>query len=367
MARTYADEQHGWALAKRGKAAKAIKIAETGDGVPLGTVRDIGVPYQPITAARVAFRAWVDRFMRANRGDNVTVASILDDNLARLARENKTTRTTSVRHDRLKKFFVIGVADVSHELCQQYAQEMDKDGYSAHTIWGDLNSLRSALRSAYQRKKIKEPCHEFVWNVAKPAGRQNQLTPEQFWKWYDAAKSDHIRLFLLIGLLTGQRHEAICQLRWDHVDFERNLIDFRASKRKRQSVLDKGFQKERGIVHIGDTLRTALLTAKQRAVSNYVIEYQGRPVLASGGCSGGCRVAREKAGLPDWVVPHILRHTAATWAEAEGIDIETVAQMTGHRDTRVLAEIYVHRSGKKSKAAVEAVEKRLGAKLRTVK
>jgi integrase len=63
----------------------------------------------------------------------------------------------------------------------------------------------------------------------------------------------------------------------------------------------------------------------------------------------------------------VLRHTAATWAVEGGIDVDKVADMTGHADRRTLEGIYVHKSGQSSRTAVEAVEKKLGGRLRVVK
>lgn len=364
MARPYAATEDGWALAKRGKKAIAFKVAETGDNVPVGTQRDLGCSYVPVKASVVAFKAWVARFRAASRGENPLLTAILDDNLARLEREGHTWRTTQTRYRRLAAFFgSVGVKDVSHALCQAYAKAA-QEMLSPWTIWGDLNALRSALRSAWQSKVIDAPCHEYVWNIAKPSGRERTITPEEFWRWYDAATSQHIRLFLVIALLTSARHEAICQLRWEHVDFEKGLIDFAASMRERKSVLDKGWQKNRAVVAITDTLRSYLVAAREVAQTAYVIEYQGKAVEH---CREGCARARKAAGLSDDVSPHVLRHTAATWAEAAGIDIERVAMMTGHADKRVLEQIYVHRSGEGSRSAVEAVEKQLGPRLRVIK
>lgn len=364
MARQYAAEEDGWALAKRGDAAKAIKVRETGDGVPLGTIRDLATPYQPVTAAKTAFRAWLGRFRQANRGANPPVSDILADNLMRLEREGHTTRTTATRYARLKRFFAVGVKDVSHELCESYARTQEAEGYSPHTIWGDLNCLRSALKSAFERKKIDHPCHVYCWNIAKPPGRKVVITPDEFWRWYDHATSAHIRLFLVIALMTSARHEAICQLKWDHVDFETGVIDFTASMRNKRGVADKGYQKARAKVVMTATLRGFLLAARAVARSSHVIEYQG---LSVKNCESGCTSARIAAGLPAGVTPHILRHTAATWAVESGIDVDRVAEMTGHADRRTLETIYVHRTGKGSQAAVEAVETKLGGRLRVVK
>lgn len=369
MARLYAAERDGWALAKRGKQAKAVKIRETGDGVPVGTVRALGVPYEPITPAITAFHAFVEKLLWVAKGRNPPVSYVLDWRLNYLSNHGHNSKQARTRFRRLADHFGhIGVYDVTMELCRQYADRRSKEGYANASIHGDLGHLRSALRSAWREKIIDYPAHEHVWNISTPEGRKHVLTPDQFWAWYDAATSAHIRLFLLIALLTAQRHRAILELKWDHVDFERRLIDFTASLKKNKSVTDRGYQKPRGIVKMSDTLYAHLMAAKSVATTAYVIEYQGRPVMSQGGCWRGVTTARKAAELPDWVTPHVLRHTAVSWAADTGVDVEKIASMTGHKDRRVLESVYLHRDkGVHSSDAVDAVDAKIGGRLRIIK
>lgn len=68
--------------------------------------------------------------------------------------------------------------------------------------------------------------------------------------------------------------------------------------------------------------------------------------------------ALERAGLPAAIRIHDLRHTAATNLIATGNDIPTVQYITGHKDTKVLLEIYSHYQQGRDRAAVERVEER---------
>ena len=68
--------------------------------------------------------------------------------------------------------------------------------------------------------------------------------------------------------------------------------------------------------------------------------------------------ALERAQLPARIRVHDLRHTAATNLIAAGNDISTVQYITGHRDTKVLLEIYSHYQQGRDREAVEKVEAR---------
>jgi integrase len=66
--------------------------------------------------------------------------------------------------------------------------------------------------------------------------------------------------------------------------------------------------------------------------------------------------ALERAELPTVIRVHDLRHTAATNLIAAGNDISTVQYITGHKDTKVLLEIYSHYQQGRDREAVERVE-----------
>jgi integrase len=68
-----------------------------------------------------------------------------------------------------------------------------------------------------------------------------------------------------------------------------------------------------------------LVDARELAVSNYVIEYGGKPVLdIKRGFAAACRRAKLEK-----VTPHTLRHTGATWLAQAGIPLWQIAGMLG--------------------------------------
>ena len=70
-------------------------------------------------------------------------------------------------------------------------------------------------------------------------------------------------------LTTAARVTAVLALTWDRVDFERRQINLR---------LGEGRRKGRAIVPINDTLLSALIDARQGALTDYVVEWACRPV-----------------------------------------------------------------------------------------
>ena len=62
-----------------------------------------------------------------------------------------------------------------------------------------------------------------------------------------------------------------------------------------------------------------------------------------------------EAGLP-WIRLHGLRHTMASLALQNGVDIATVSERLGHADTRITAQIYLHGSRETDRAAADALD-----------
>jgi len=72
------------------------------------------------------------------------------------------------------------------------------------------------------------------------------------------------------------------------------------------------------------------------ATIRHVVHWKGSNVLA---VKKSFKAAREAAGLPEWVIPHCLRHTAITWAMQAGLRPNTVCEFFGVT-TKVMEDVY---------------------------
>ena len=62
-----------------------------------------------------------------------------------------------------------------------------------------------------------------------------------------------------------------------------------------------------------------------------------------------------QAGLGDWS-PYEMRHTAITLHSKAGVPIEQIADLAGHKDTRMLMNVYRHTDQESIDAGVSALE-----------
>ncbi len=203
--------------------------------------------------------------------------------------------------------------------CLAYTAMRRKAGRSNSTIRTELEALRSCLRWHYGNDAPKivtptpsKPRERFLSKADREALLANIETP-------------HVRLFVEIALATGARAGAILDLTWDRVG---ETIDFQPAGRDKSN-------KRRTVVPVTPRLREALDTARQAALTDYVIEYGGKPVKS---VKTALKAAARRSGVT--FSAHDLRRSAARWMAEADVPMEMIAQMLGHTSTRITYQHY---------------------------
>jgi integrase len=220
---------------------------------------------------------------------------------------------------------------------RQYAVKRRAEGVSDGTILKEINTVRQGINWAKAPGAVFEA-------PSQPAPRDRHLTKTEFDKLLAGCEQPHVRLFVVLALSTAGRKQAILDLTWTRVDFERNQI--------RLGVVGESGRKGRATVAMTDRARAELEEAQRAAVTPYVIEYGGKKV---GNIKKGFGAAVKRAGLVD-VVPHDLRHTAAVWMAESGTSMAEIAQVLGHSDERITFRIYARYSPDHLRRAMTALE-----------
>ena len=239
---------------------------------------------------------------------------------------------------------------VTTDDCRAYTAARRADGLKDGTIWSHLGQLRMALNWAARSGLIERAPH--IERPAQPMPKERYLTEREVERLMDAESEPHIKLAALLMLTTACRVTAALELTWARVDMDRGLINLRTS--------DSTTRKGRAVVPINDTLRPALLSAREAALSDHVIEWAGGPVKS---IKKGFGALVRRAGLKD-VTPHVLRHTCGVRMAEGGVPMEVISQMMGHSNTRVTAQVYARFSPEYLRDAAAALD---FGKLRAVK
>src|SRR5262249_31385396 len=182
--------------------------------------------------------------------------------------------------------------------------------------------------------------------------RERWLTRDEAARLLRAARGpwsrSHLPLFILIGLYTGRRKEAICSLRLPQVDLVNRLIAFRVPGRNETD-------KRRGWVRIPPRLYPHLVCARRRGSDlGYVVNDHGlRIKRVDRGFKSACR----RAGLSE-VTPHTLRHTAATWLMKARVPIWEAGQYLSMSEA-TLVRVYAHHNPDFTSAAADPIGQRI--------
>lgn len=218
----------------------------------------------------------------------------------------------------LKPHFAHLRADqVDRETCKAYGKK--RKGRSNGTIIKELGMLHAALKWAGHAPKT-------FWKPPTPDPREVFIDKAQFERLFQAAKSDHVKTFLMLAWYTAGRKEALLSLTWDQVKFKGSEID-----------LGKGVgNKRRARVPMNADLQKWLQRAQQAATSDYVVEWASDRVLS---IRKGFDEAAKRAKLSH-ITPHDLRRSAARRMVEQGISLHKVSQILGHTNVTVTARVY---------------------------
>lgn len=176
------------------------------------------------------------------------------------------------------------------------------------------------------------------------------LTPEQAKSLVHAASHDqnpHLYPFVVIGLETGMRKMEILGMKRTDVDTARRLIyipEAKAGMREQPITSGLADYLQRYIESLHEESKWLFPCSASKTGHTVAIEKAFRRVVAD-------------AGLPSAVCRHTLRHTAITHLVQSGVDLPTVARISGHKTLSMVAK-YAHANGEHIQAATDKLERR---------
>lgn len=248
--------------------------------------------------------------------------------------------------------------------------------------------LSMALEEAVRRGKIPR-------NVASiallPEVRSTQervsLTAEQARMMHKAAHGDRLEALWLLALTRGLRPGELLGLTWADVDLDASppVIHLRNSLRSRKDPLG-GRRWALGDLKAGASQRTlALPEATATALAEWQVRQRRELKWAGALCQpafmehGGLvfatakgaplekrnvrrsfRTLMDRAGIPGEWTTYNLRHSTASLLSDQRVPIETIADLLGHRDTRMVERVYRHQVRPVMEAGADEMDELLG-------
>lgn len=210
------------------------------------------------------------------------------------------------------------------------------------TVRRELGVLQAALNHAHAEGLLIHP----IAVTLPPAGapRDRWLTRDEVARLLHHAEP-HVQRFIVLAIYTGRRASAILELTWMRVDLMNGQIRFQA-----EGLAET--KKRRGRVRIPRQLK-GHLRRWSGGRDTHVVAHQGRQVSS---IKKGIMGAARRAGIEN-VTPHVLKHTAITWAIKNGLHLEDAAE---YFDTspETMRKHYWHHSPHHQERAVEIIERR---------
>ena len=308
-----------------------------------GETRRVSLRTQSRETAESALRSFAEQYEIFQRPQIITLEFVWNGYRETL-KGRPAFQTMGFEGRSILPFFgTMAAGSIVEDICLAYVSKRRDAGRKDGTISTELGRLRSALKWAEKKNLItKAP---YISRPAMSPPKNLRLTRQQAWLFLSSCITLHIRLFAILAMTTGARVGALLGLTWNQVDLERKIIDLKGPGHN-------GAQKGRAVVPINRTLMAALQEAKRGALTDFVVEWDGRPVKS---VKKGLAAAGRRCGLP-WVTAHVFRHSAASWMAEAGISMDRIAAFLGHSDSRITSRVYAKFSPDYLRDAAEALE-----------
>ncbi len=231
-------------------------------------------------------------------------------------------------------------------------------GLSAKTVRNIHQIISSALNLAKrQRLIVNDPAD----GCALPRLERKEmktLTKEQLAAFFREAKESGIYEMYYVELATGLRRGELLGLKWEDIDLERGSL------RVRRQVARINGEVTEAPLKTKNSYRTlpladgtvAVLTEQKKKAGNSPWVFPsptGGPISPDSVLHMLHRVL-DRAGLPH-IRFHDLRHTFATLALQNGVDIKTVSGMLGHFSAGFTLDTYAHVTTQAKKEAANTI------------
>lgn len=257
----------------------------------------------------------------------------------------------------------IKLKDLSPVHVQKFYRSLSGKGLSPKTVRNIHGVLHEALDKAIRMDMLKRNVSQYCDLPKKRKKEMHPLSDVQLAKFLAIAKAtdeDYYPIFF-VAFFTGLRQCELIGLTWDCINFERETLrvyrqycridygdrvgeyDFAPLKNDKERTFGVAHQviamlKQIKIRQAEQKLSGSLTYGNRQGF--VFTRSDGRPISASTMYHHFKRIVTEM-GLPE-VRFHDARHTYATLALQNGVDIKTLSMALGHATTSFTLDVYGH-------------------------
>ncbi|MFA5093477.1 MAG: site-specific integrase [Candidatus Omnitrophota bacterium] len=243
----------------------------------------------------------------------------------------------------LKKYFGSKcLHEITPEDIERYRAERIKE-----VTKSTVNRVLNCLSSLYNRgiewgKVISNPVSK-VKLFKVPEKRIRYLEKEEINRLL-ANCCEHLKPIVIVALHTGMRKGEILGLRWHDIDIKRGIIHLLDTK--------NGEKRE---VPMNEVVQKTIINVLKNPESQYVFCKEDNK--SYGNVRKSFSTACKKADITNFRF-HDLRHTFASQLVMNGVDLNTVRELLGHKSIEMTLR-YSHLSPDHKKRAVDLLSKKI--------
>ena len=230
-------------------------------------------------------------------------------------------------------------------------------GLSAKTVRNINQVISSAMDLAIAQKIIpSNPTN--ACELPKVEHQEMQTIPvEQLQAFLQEAKATGVYEMYYIELATGLRRGELLGLKWQDIDWKNGVIKVRRQVARVDGQIKEAPLKTKNsyrTVTISQQAIEILKGQKKKTNDAYVFPSPNGGPISPDSVNNMLKRVLERAGIPK-VRFHDLRHTFATIALQNGVDIKTVSGMLGHFSAGFTLDTYAHVTTSAQKEAAQTM------------
>ncbi len=239
------------------------------------------------------------------------------------------------------------------------------EGLSDRMVRACHANCRTALEKAKTEGLIKTNPAVGCKLPPKKAREMQVLTQEEMRRFLLQAKEEGCYEIFLLELTTGLRRGEICALQWDDLNFDTGELHItkQVYRTKDDGLLISQPKTKASIrtLLLPPAMVTILRKYRETVASRWMFP---SPVkedmpLDPASCRRRLHTILEHAGCKQ-VRFHDLRHTFATTALGNGMDVKTLSAMLGHVSAATTLDIYTHTTDAMQAAAAASIDRGIG-------
>ncbi len=279
------------------------------------------------------YRGYIDNHIKPNIG-NIPLEKLTTMELQKLYRK----LLTSGRVERIE------------------AKEQPK-GLSAKTV-RNINQVISSAMDLVVEQKIILGNSTSACSLPRVEHKEMQtISAEQLQDFLEEAKRSGGYEMYYIDLSTGLRRGELLGLKWEDIDMQQGIIRiWRQVSRIDGKIVEATLKTKNSYraVTISPQAIEVLKEQKEKTNDEYVFPSPNGGPISPDSVNNMLKRVLERAGIPK-VRFHDLRHTFATLALQNGVDIKTVSGMLGHFSAGFTLDTYAHMTTAAQKEAAQTM------------